>query len=127
MKLRSFPRPRRPRPNTSSGQAGNRQGTAMRTTRNAKRLATFASLGLLAVWALPAAAEGPALVRAPDPAPRAAKAPEKKVAFEMRDKPWSAVLEWLADLVGLPVVTNEKPTGTFTFIAPGKGAQYTVP
>src|SRR4051812_1805665 len=115
MKPRSFPRPRRRRPNTSSAQAGKRQGTAMRRIRNANRLVAFGVLGLLVVWVFPATAQGPDKGRAPDPAPRAAKAPEKKVAFEMRDKPWGAVLEWLADLVGLPVVTNEKPTGTFTF------------
>ena len=53
----------------------------------------------------------------------------KKVAFEMRDKPWGAVLEWLADETGLPVIpSNVKPTGSFTFIAPKKAdPHYTIP
>jgi len=61
---------------------------------------------------------------AQDPRPVSSRAdspnrePEKTVAFEMRDKPWGAVLEWLADQSGLPVSTIHKPTGTFTFIAP---------
>jgi type II secretory pathway component GspD/PulD (secretin) len=46
----------------------------------------------------------------------------------MRDKPWSAVLEWLADQSGLPIITNYKPTGTFTFIAAQKSrSEYTLP
>jgi type II secretory pathway component GspD/PulD (secretin) len=45
----------------------------------------------------------------------------------MRDKPWSDVLEWLADQTGLPVSTNYKPTGTFTFIAPKGANEYTIP
>src|SRR5437870_2632135 len=53
----------------------------------------------------------------------AAKLGEKTVAFEMRDKPWSQVLEWLADQTGLAVSTVYKPTGTFTFIAPKSSPQ----
>jgi type II secretory pathway component GspD/PulD (secretin) len=71
---------------------------------------------------------------AQDPVPVSSRAepparePEKSVAFEMRDKPWSAVLEWLADQSGLPVSTNFKPTGTFTFIAPKASSErrYTI-
>jgi len=48
---------------------------------------------------------------------------EKKIAFEMRDKPWSAVLEWLADQSGLPVVASSKPTGKFTFVPPKGGVK----
>src|SRR5262249_18133542 len=53
----------------------------------------------------------------------------KMVAFEMRDKPWSAVLEWLADQTGIPVNAGpEKPTGTMTFIAPKSAPkEYTIP
>lgn len=67
----------------------------------------------------------------PDPAPPAQTAGEtaskpKTISFEMRDKPWSAVLEWLSDQTGLPVITTAKPTGTFTFIEPKK-KDYTIP
>jgi type II secretion system protein D len=55
-----------------------------------------------------------------------AQAAEKTLAFEMRDKPWSSVLEWLSDQTGLPVITTYKPTGTFNFISPKK-QQYTIP
>ena len=49
--------------------------------------------------------------------------PEKKIAFEMRDKPWigekGSVLEWLGDQSGMPVSTSSaKPTGTLTYINP---------
>jgi type II secretory pathway component GspD/PulD (secretin) len=44
---------------------------------------------------------------------------QKKVAFEMRDKPWGAVLEWLAKESGLPFYAGiGKPTGTFTYVGP---------
>jgi type II secretion system protein D len=54
----------------------------------------------------------------------------KTVKFDMRDKPWGQVLEWLADLTGVPVILikDNKPTGTFTYIAPKNGPkEYTIP
>src|SRR5689334_13980241 len=63
--------------------------------------------------------------KADQPAAPEAKKPEtlaqlqKKITFEMRDKPWSQVLEWLGDQSGMPVITGEnKPTGTLSFVAP---------
>src|SRR5436190_522183 len=57
-----------------------------------------------------------------------AKSKEKMVAFEMRDKPWNAVLEWLADITGLPVNAPDKPTASLTYIAPRGGPkEYTIP
>jgi type II secretory pathway component GspD/PulD (secretin) len=57
-----------------------------------------------------------------------AKEPEKTITFQMRNKPWNEVLEWLADQTGIPVSTDYHPTGTFTFIAPKAGSQrYTIP
>jgi len=62
---------------------------------------------------------------------RVADAPKpaaKTIKFEMRDKPWATVLEWLSDQTGVPVITIHKPTGTFTFIAPRNGpTQFTIP
>jgi type II secretory pathway component GspD/PulD (secretin) len=56
-----------------------------------------------------------------------ARPADKKVFFEMRDKPWSQVLEWLSDITNLPVLTNYRPTGTFTFLPPGRGPkEYTL-
>lgn len=53
---------------------------------------------------------------------------EKTIAFEMRDKPWVSVLEWLSDQAGIPVMTVDRPTGTFTFIAPKNAPrEYTIP
>ncbi len=46
--------------------------------------------------------------------------------FEMRQKPWREVLEWLADRTQLAFIGVHIPTGTFTFI-PTKGKQFTVP
>jgi type II secretion system protein D len=54
------------------------------------------------------------------------KLAEKTVAFEMRDKPWKAVLEWLSNETGLPIITTATPTGTFSFYGnPRK--RYTIP
>jgi type II secretory pathway component GspD/PulD (secretin) len=53
-------------------------------------------------------------------------APEKLLTFEMRNKPWSSVLEWLADQTGLPFV-GSIPPGTFTFIPPRREEKFTVP
>src|SRR6516164_6425379 len=51
--------------------------------------------------------------------------PERRISFEMRDKPWlgeKGVLEWLSDQTGLPVsISSAKPTGTLTFINPHAG------
>src|SRR5947209_6037735 len=49
-----------------------------------------------------------------------AKVPEEpRYAFEMRNKPWAAVFEWLSDKTGLPFISkNAPPGGTFTFINP---------
>jgi type II secretory pathway component GspD/PulD (secretin) len=50
----------------------------------------------------------------------------KAYAVEFRDRPWGQVLDWLADQSRLPVVSPSRPTGTFTFLAPG-GKTYTLP
>ncbi|MBX7102475.1 MAG: hypothetical protein K1X57_00235 [Gemmataceae bacterium] len=44
-----------------------------------------------------------------------AKLAEKQVAFEMRDKPWKGVLEWLSNETGLPIITTATPTGSFSY------------
>src|SRR4051812_36495467 len=58
------------------------------------------------------------------------KPPEReRYAFEMRNKPWSAVIEWLCDHAGVPFVGHVMPTGTFTFINPrvgGESRKYTI-
>jgi general secretion pathway protein D len=44
---------------------------------------------------------------------------EKRIAFEMRAKPWAQVFEWLSDQTGLPFISNyPPPTGSFNFINP---------
>jgi len=54
----------------------------------------------------------------------ATKPAEKTFRFELRDKPWSQVLDWLADQSGLAFV-GSAPTGTFTFAGP-RGQRYTL-
>jgi hypothetical protein len=55
------------------------------------------------------------------PAPAAPAAPRQKTyLFEMRDKPWTSVIEWYSEVSGLPFAGNVKPTGTFTFL-PARG------
>lgn len=51
---------------------------------------------------------------------------EKRIAFAMRDVPWSKVMEWLSDQTGLHFISNHIPTGTFNFIPP-KDKKYTIP
>ena len=52
---------------------------------------------------------------------------QKKVAFEMRDKPWGLVMEWLAKESGLPFYSGiAKPTGTFTYVGPAGLEQKTI-
>src|SRR5262249_47998141 len=113
-----------------------RQGTVMRTIGNgtAARLFVLGTLVVSATWAVAtgAAGSGGSIQAEPQAAQTTqangdkAPAPEKKFAFEMRDKPWNTVLEWLADNSGMQVSTTNKPQGTFTFINP-KHAQYTIP
>src|SRR5262245_40836993 len=97
---------------------------ALRAGPNTGRLLP-AALAVLAAWAVLAPADeppnptkgGPPTKAEPTKA-EAPKPPQKTVQFEMRDKPWSSVLEWLADQTGLAVVSVYKPVGTFTYIAP---------
>jgi type II secretion system protein D len=117
----------------------------MRITRNStgQRLLFLGLLLVLAVWAVGAYAVDPEKTPAPGgpaaPPERTdipPKQPEKKITFEMRDKPWigekGSVLEWFSDQTGMPVITsNAKPTGTLTFISPkekdGTPKQFTIP
>jgi beta-lactamase regulating signal transducer with metallopeptidase domain len=48
--------------------------------------------------------------------------------FEVRDKPWSEVFEWLSEQTGLPVMmsNDNKPSGKFTYISP-KNKAFTIP
>lgn len=55
-----------------------------------------------------------------------AKLADKQVAFEMRDKPWKSVLEWLCNETGLPVITVATPTGSFSFYGNPK-KKYSIP
>src|SRR5438132_13020535 len=46
--------------------------------------------------------------------------------FEMRNKSWSAVFEWLSDKTGRPFVSNVMPKGNFHFV-PKEGQKFTIP
>ncbi len=66
---------------------------------------------------------------APDTATKPGEKKDLGIAFAMRDKPWSTVLEWLCEQTGYSFVGNiipKGPTGSFTFIGP-KGKTYTAP
>jgi type II secretory pathway component GspD/PulD (secretin) len=54
------------------------------------------------------------------------KKPEKLISFSMSEKPWGSVFTWLTEQTGKPLITNYKPTGSFTFISPPK-KKYTIP
>jgi len=73
------------------------------------------ALGALIAMAAATFAQAPAAPKAAD-----FKVPsqEKRLPFEMRDKPWRQVFAWLSDQTGLPVISVSPPTGTFTFISP---------
>jgi type II secretory pathway component GspD/PulD (secretin) len=106
----------------------------MHTTQ---RGAWLCLLGVVTLWGLGAvqtrAVQAPAKPGPQTEAKQEAVAAngQKLITFEMRDAPWKKVLEWLADTTGTPVVTQYKPTGTFSFIAPrdpsGKPKQFTLP
>lgn len=51
---------------------------------------------------------------------------DAKYSFEMRQKPWKDVLEWLADKTRMAFIGIYMPTGTFTYIPP-KGKLHTIP
>src|SRR5260370_652844 len=138
-------RPPRGRPDEST--LLERQGTHMRIIRSdaGRRLLFLGVLLILAAWAVGGYAVAPERTTKPDlrvaqlsqPAKTGAsfQQPERKIAFEMRDKPWigekGSVLEWLSDHAGMPVSTSSaKPTGTLTYINPtenGAPKQYTLP
>src|SRR5262249_15283664 len=59
--------------------------------------------------------------------PAVSKVFEAKHSFEMRDKPWKGVFEWLTDKTGIPFISDEPPpTGSFNFIAK-QGQKYSIP
>src|SRR5438874_445986 len=59
-----------------------------------------------------------------EPTKEAAAPAPKRYLFEMRNKPWSGVFEWLVDQTGVPFSgENQPPAGTMTFIAPRVGNQ----
>src|SRR5262245_56994472 len=44
---------------------------------------------------------------------------EKTYVFEMRNKQWGTIFEWLTDNTGLPFIgVNTPPTGAFNYMAP---------
>src|SRR5262245_32939170 len=98
-----------------------------------QRFLVVATLGVLATWAIGVQAvdpQDPAKDGKAKPvaAPIAVKPAEKLITFNCNNKPWNAVLEWLADQTGMPVSSLNKPTGTFTFIVPpGHSGKYTLP
>lgn len=68
-----------------------------------------------------------------DPPPvrsRSGNAGVKRYEFEVKNKPWPEVFNWLTKITGVPVTSIDKPTGTFSFIGPGssteKPPQYTL-
>ncbi|MCS7045348.1 MAG: hypothetical protein NZO58_03225, partial [Gemmataceae bacterium] len=61
---------------------------------------------------------------------KSAASEPKTYLFEMRDKAWRNVFEWLADTTGVPFTSTINVPGTFTFIAPrtnGVPRKYTIP
>src|SRR5262249_33562372 len=93
---------------------GLRQGTVMRAIQASTRQRIFL-LGVLVAlggWAVGAHAYQDKTTKPGEPASKAQPRSrndavlkgQEKVAFEMRDKPWSQVLEWLTDKTGLPVI-----------------------
>jgi hypothetical protein len=51
--------------------------------------------------------------------------PEKRYRFEMDQQPWSRVFDWLTETTGKPLISQYRPTGTFTFKGP-PGKEYTL-
>src|SRR5262249_47423735 len=93
-------------------------------------------LGSVVISALDAgAAQPPQKDKKDDPAkiqprtsdtPPAKSEPLKTYSFEMQNKPWQQVIQWLADITGLKYSGTRYPTGTFNFYNPKK-KQYTIP
>ncbi|MBI3410657.1 MAG: hypothetical protein HY040_20160 [Planctomycetes bacterium] len=87
--------------------------------RAVKRLLVVA---LLAGGALPFAGLS---AQSPAKGDKASDKKDEPILFEMRDKPWANVIEWLSEHTGLPWTGARAPTGTFNFIAP-PGKKYTM-
>jgi type II secretion system protein D len=82
---------------------------------------------------LPAKPGDPIQAPAPSAAPvkkaeseSADKAGPKTIEFEIRDKPWKSVLEWVSEKSGMGIIAKTTPKGSFTYYSPGKKA-YTIP
>jgi type II secretory pathway component GspD/PulD (secretin) len=57
---------------------------------------------------------------------KAPRPKEKTYTFQVRNQPWAKVLEWYAEVSGLPYVGKYRPTGTFSFIPPRGKRKYTL-
>ena len=95
-------------------RSGPWQGAFMNACKRSKL--GLLSLGLALVLGTSASAQ--------QPAPRVGAAAagdvgQKKVAFEMRGKPWPDVMAWLSKESGVPFYAGPaNPTGTFTYVGP---------
>jgi type II secretory pathway component GspD/PulD (secretin) len=105
-------------------------GISCKLTRH---LAILGILGTATLSGLAAGQERPVRPGQPETPPPSkataaapAQAEPKTFAFEMRNKPWPKVFEWLSDKSGLNVFTSNMPQGSFTFIAP-ENKRYTIP
>jgi RNA polymerase sigma factor (sigma-70 family) len=87
----------------------------------------FGALGVGGVLSMPKSG-GSGLAKADQPPPKApsARPTEKTFVFELRDKPWPAVLEWYSEISGLPYVGTYRPRGKATFIPLGRKRTYTL-
>ena len=83
------------------------------STRGSLSLIGIAALGALGAMASVTLAQAPAAAK-----DARAASPEKRLPFEMREKPWKEVFGWLSDQTGLPVIASKKAAGTFTFVPP---------
>jgi hypothetical protein len=111
---------------TQEPRRGSRRSGSLRTQVG------IGSGGPVVVGVIPTLTQTSAFVvqvvgKVPAPPKGPGRLPGKAISIEFRDRPWSAVFTWLSEQTGLPVVTQFKPTGTFTFIPPNPEKRYTMP
>src|SRR2546423_1621349 len=93
-------------------------------------LVAFVGVSLLATAPAQDAKTEKSTAAAPAAPAASTEKKQPRFAFEMRNKPWSAVFEWLSDRTGLPFISGiSPPPGTFSFINPrinGVPKEYTI-
>src|SRR5262249_54540842 len=90
-----------------------------------RRGAALAVLAGLMTWAVTAGQAQPTKTDEKKTDEKKVEPKIKRYPFEAAERPWSRVFDWLTEITGKPLITTNKPTGSFSFKGPAN-KEYTL-